>query len=85
METDRRLIEERLARIEAELDKVKRTRKLHRDSRKRVPYPIVALVGYTNAGKSTLFNRMTAASVLSADSTLAVVMRLNSVDLPALV
>ena len=51
------MIEERIARIEGELDKVKRTRKLHRDSRKRVPYPIVALVGYTNAGKSTLFNR----------------------------
>jgi GTPase len=66
IEADRRVIEERIARIEAELDKVKRTRKLHRDSRKRVPYPIVALVGYTNAGKSTLFNRMTAANVLSA-------------------
>src|SRR5262249_56250391 len=47
IETDRRMIEERIARIETELDKVKRTRKLHRDSRKRVPYPIVALVGYT--------------------------------------
>ena len=56
LETDRRLIEERIARIEGDLEKVKRTRKLHRDSRKRVPYPIVALVGYTNAGKSTLFN-----------------------------
>jgi len=65
IEADRRVIEERIARIETELDRVKRTRKLHRDSRKRVPYPIVALVGYTNAGKSTLFNRMTAASVLS--------------------
>ena len=61
IETDRRLIEERIARIETELEKVKRTRKLHRDSRKRVPYPIVALVGYTNAGKSTLFNRLTRA------------------------
>jgi GTP-binding protein HflX len=67
LETDRRLIEERIARIEGELEKVKRTRKLHRDSRKRVPYPVVALVGYTNAGKSTLFNRLTQASVLSAD------------------
>jgi len=67
IESDRRLIEERIARIEAELERVKRTRKLHRDSRKRVPYPIAALVGYTNAGKSTLFNRMTQASVLSAD------------------
>src|SRR5207344_3234228 len=71
LETDRRLIEERLARIEGELEKVKRTRKLHRDSRKRVPYPIVALVGYTNAGKSTLFNRMTRADVLSADMLFA--------------
>jgi GTP-binding protein HflX len=71
IESDRRMIEERIARIESELDKVKRTRKLHRDSRKRVPYPIVALVGYTNAGKSTLFNRMTEASVLSADMLFA--------------
>jgi GTPase len=71
IESDRRMIEERIARIEAELDKVKRTRKLHRESRKRVPYPIVALVGYTNAGKSTLFNRMTQASVLSADMLFA--------------
>lgn len=71
IEADRRVIEDRIARIETELDKVKRTRKLHRDSRKRVPYPIVALVGYTNAGKSTLFNRMTAASVLSADMLFA--------------
>ena len=63
LETDRRLIEERNARIENDLDKVKRTRKLHRDSRKRVPYPIVALVGYTNAGKSTLFNRLTRAAI----------------------
>jgi GTP-binding protein HflX len=71
LEADRRVIEQRIARIEGELDKVKRTRKLHRDSRKRVPYRIVALVGYTNAGKSTLFNRMTAASVLSADMLFA--------------
>jgi len=71
LEADRRVIEDRIARIEAELDKVKRTRKLHREARKRVPYPIVALVGYTNAGKSTLFNRMTAASVVSADMLFA--------------
>jgi GTP-binding protein HflX len=71
LETDRRIIEERLAKIEGELVKVKRTRALHRESRRRVPYPIVALVGYTNAGKSTLFNRMTAASVLSADMLFA--------------
>jgi GTP-binding protein HflX len=83
LEADRRIIEERIARIEGELDKVKRTRKLHRDSRKRVPYPIVALVGYTNAGKSTLFNRMTAASVLSADMLFATLdPTLRAVDLP---
>ena len=83
LEADRRVIEERIARIEAELDKVKRTRKLHRDSRKRVPYPIVALVGYTNAGKSTLFNRMTQASVLSADMLFATLdPTLRAIDLP---
>ncbi|MDI3471540.1 MAG: Ribosome LSU-associated GTP-binding protein HflX [Pseudolabrys sp.] len=83
IEADRRVIEDRLARIEDELDKVKRTRKLHRESRKRVPYPIVALVGYTNAGKSTLFNRMTRASVLSADMLFATLdPTLRSVDLP---
>ena len=71
LEADRRIIEERLAKIDGELAKVKRTRALHRESRRRVPYPIVALVGYTNAGKSTLFNRMTAASVLSADMLFA--------------
>jgi GTP-binding protein HflX len=71
LEADRRLIEERLARIEAELDKVKRRRKLHRESRARVPFPIVALVGYTNAGKSTLFNRMTKSDVLEADMLFA--------------
>ena len=83
IESDRRMIEQRIARIEVELEKVKRTRKLHRDSRKRVPYPIVALVGYTNAGKSTLFNRMTAASVLSADMLFATLdPTLRAVDLP---
>jgi GTP-binding protein HflX len=83
LETDRRLIEERIARIERDLDKVKRTRKLHRDSRKRVPYPIVALVGYTNAGKSTLFNRLTRARVLSADMLFATLdPTLRAIDLP---
>jgi len=83
LETDRRLIEERIARIEGDLEKVKRTRKLHRDSRKRVPYPIVALVGYTNAGKSTLFNRMTRARVLSADMLFATLdPTMRAVDLP---
>jgi GTP-binding protein HflX len=83
IETDRRQIEERLARLENELDKVKRTRALHRDSRKRVPYPIVAFVGYTNAGKSTLFNRLTRARVLSADMLFATLdPTLRAVDLP---
>ncbi|MEA2994784.1 MAG: GTPase, partial [Alphaproteobacteria bacterium] len=82
IETDRRLIAERIAKIERELEGVKRTRKLHRDSRKRVPYPIVALVGYTNAGKSTLFNRMTRASVVSADMLFATLdPTLRAVDL----
>jgi GTP-binding protein HflX len=82
IEADRRMLEERIGRIEDELEKVKRTRKLHRESRKRVPYPIVALVGYTNAGKSTLFNRMTQASVLSADMLFATLdPTLRAVDL----
>jgi GTPase len=67
IEADRRLIQERLNRIEKQLDKVKRTRQLHRKGRERVPYPIVALVGYTNAGKSTLFNKLTAAGVDARD------------------
>jgi GTP-binding protein HflX len=71
IEADRRALSERIARIEAELEKVKKRRKLHREGRRRVPYPIVALVGYTNAGKSTLFNRMTRASVLEADMLFA--------------
>jgi GTP-binding protein HflX len=83
LETDRRMIEERLAKIETELGKVKRTRALHRDGRRRVPYPIVAFVGYTNAGKSTLFNRMTRAKVLSADMLFATLdPTLRAVDLP---
>ncbi|MCC3243936.1 GTPase HflX [Methylocystis sp. WRRC1] len=71
IETDRRLIEERMRRIEQDLDKVKRTRGLHRKTRREVPYPVVALVGYTNAGKSTLFNRLTKAEVLAQDMLFA--------------
>ena len=67
IETDRRLIGERLAKIRKELEEVKRTRGLHRAARKRVPYPVVALVGYTNAGKSTLFNALTRATVMAED------------------
>ena len=67
LETDRRLIQERIARIELDLERVKRTRGLHRKKRDRVPYPVVALVGYTNAGKSTLFNALTDAGVDARD------------------
>ncbi|MEX0841412.1 MAG: GTPase HflX, partial [Xanthobacteraceae bacterium] len=83
IEADRRVITERIARIEAELAKVTRTRKLHRAARKRVPYPMVALVGYTNAGKSTLFNQLTRAGVLSADMLFATLdPTLRAVELP---
>jgi GTPase len=71
IETDRRLIGERIIRIERELETVKRRRALQRASRTAVPYPIVALVGYTNAGKSTLFNRLTSAEVMAADMLFA--------------
>jgi len=67
LEIDRRLIGERIIRLKRELEDVKRTRELHRAARRRVPYPIVALVGYTNAGKSTLFNRLTRSSVMAED------------------
>jgi GTPase len=71
IETDRRLIGERIVRIERELEAVKRRRALQRASRSDVPYQIVALVGYTNAGKSTLFNRLTRAEVMAADMLFA--------------
>jgi GTPase len=71
IETDRRLIGERIVRIERELETVKRRRALQRANRSDVPYPIVALVGYTNAGKSTLFNRLTRAEVTAADMLFA--------------
>ena len=67
IEIDRRLIDERILRIKRDLEDVKRTRALHRRARKRVPFPVVALVGYTNAGKSTLFNRLTQADVVAKD------------------
>lgn len=71
IESDRRQIGERIVRLKKELDEVKRTRQLHRQARGRVPYPIIALVGYTNAGKSTLFNRLTRAEVLVKDQLFA--------------
>lgn len=67
LEIDRRLIGERIARIKLDLEQVVNTRSLHRRARQKVPYPVVALVGYTNAGKSTLFNRLTEAEVLAKD------------------
>ena len=67
IEADRRLIRDRMAKLKKELDQVVRTRGLHRDRRRRAPWPVVALVGYTNAGKSTLFNRMTGATVMAED------------------
>ena len=83
LEADRRLIEERITKIEKQLTSVVKTRALHRKGRARVPYPVVAFVGYTNAGKSTLFNRLSGASVLAKDllfATLDPTMRV--IDLP---
>ena len=71
LELDRRLIGERIGKLKRELEAVKRTRALHREARKRVPYPVVALVGYTNAGKSTLFNRLTRSAVGAEDMLFA--------------
>ena len=65
IEADRRMIRDRMARIRRELEQVKRTRSLHRDRRHRAPWPVIALVGYTNAGKSTLFNRLTGEDVFA--------------------
>jgi GTP-binding protein HflX len=84
LEIDRRLIGERIGKLKRELEDVKRTRALHREARRRVPYPVVALVGYTNAGKSTLFNRLTRSSVTAEDllfATLDPTMR--KLDLPS--
>ena len=71
IEADRRAIDEQLVRLKRQLDKVAKTRTLHRAARAKVPYPIVALVGYTNAGKSTLFNRLTGAEVMAKDMLFA--------------
>lgn len=71
IEADRRLIGDRIVRLKTELEDVRRTRGLHRGARKKVPYPIVALVGYTNAGKSTLFNTLTGAAVMAQDQLFA--------------
>ena len=83
LEADRRLIQERISKIEAQLAAVVKTRALHRKGRSRVPYPVIAFVGYTNAGKSTLFNKLSGATVLAKDllfATLDPTMRV--IDLP---
>jgi GTPase len=71
IEADRRLIDDRLIRLRKDLDQVRRTRGLHRSARRRVPFPVIALVGYTNAGKSTLFNALTGAEVTAKDQLFA--------------
>nr|WP_081433738.1 GTPase HflX [Beijerinckia indica] len=83
IEADRRLLQERMTRLEQDLAGVKRTRGLHRKTRRDVPYPIIALVGYTNAGKSTLFNRLTEADVLAQNMLFATLdPTLRSLTLP---
>jgi GTP-binding protein HflX len=84
LEIDRRLLEERIARLRRDLEQVTRTRELHRKRRRDAPYPVVALVGYTNAGKSTLFNRLTDAEVTARDMLFATLdPTMRGADLPS--
>jgi len=84
IETDRRLIDQRITRLKRDLKDVTRTRSLHREARRKVPYPIVALVGYTNAGKSTLFNRLTDSDVEARDQLFATLdPTMRGLDLPS--
>jgi len=83
IELDRRQIDDRIARLKRQLEEVRRTRGLHRAARERVPYPVVALVGYTNAGKSTLFNRLTESAVMAKDMLFATLdPTMRAIDLP---
>ncbi len=84
LEIDRRLIDQRIAKLKRQLEQVRRTRGLHRAARERVPYPVVSLVGYTNAGKSTLFNNLTKAEVLAEDMLFATLdPTMRSLELPS--
>ncbi|WP_342249760.1 GTPase HflX [Sphingomonas sp. OTU376] len=85
IEADRRLIRDRMARLRRELDSVSRTRTLHRDRRQRAPWPVIALVGYTNAGKSTLFNRLTGSDVMAENLLFATLdPTLRQISLPGI-